>query len=578
LNKFTAERQITERLRGERGPDFVLGDRRVAMVYPSPYAAGMSSLGYQRITMLLREAGISAERCFLPDDVEAHKKSRISPFSYETFTNLGRFPLLAVSFAYENELLGLLEVLELAGIPPLRADRGPGHPKILLGGPISMADPSFLAPFVDAMLLGEAEDTVVPGVSAFFEGDVDEWLAAIEALPGGWVPHSGRPLPVIAKASDTHLPARSAWLCPEAELSDMFLIEGERGCHRMCTFCVMRRTTNGGMRLVGSSDVLGYVPDHARKVGLVGAAISDHPELVGLLSALVDSGRQVSVSSLRADRLAKKPDIARLLRASGAKTLTTASDGASEAIRRTLKKGTTLEHLLVCAEQARELRFDTLKLYMMLGVPGETDADLDELVSELGVLAKAAAPARVVLGVAPFVAKRGTPLHGLPFAGIGVVDARVDRLRRGVRKLSGPTVEIRPTSARWAWIEHALAQGGPEAGLAIYEGWRAGGTFGQLRKALQREEGPGAAGPECSAPLLGARGQAQRGSVTRASKGHGSRAPLRVEPEADQTAGAARAEEIGSQAATKEQRWPEGQKGQVAGASRSMRGGPQSDP
>jgi radical SAM superfamily enzyme YgiQ (UPF0313 family) len=462
----------------------------MAMVYPSPYAAGMSSLGYQRITVLLREAGISAERCFLPDDVDALKRSRISPFTYETFTNLARFPLLAVSFAYENELLGLFELLELAGIPALRAERGPGHPKILIGGPISMADPSFLAPFVDAMLLGEAEDTVVPGVSAFFEGDTDEWLAAIEALPGGWVPGStsdgsSKPLPPIAKASDEHLPARSAWLCPDAELSDMFLIEGERGCHRMCTFCVMRRTTNGGMRLVGASDVLGYVPEHARKVGLVGAAISDHPELVGLLSSLVDSGRQVSVSSLRADRLAKKPDIARLLRVSGARTLTTASDGASEAIRRTLKKGTTLEHLMVCAEQARELRFDTLKLYMMLGVPGETDADIDELVRELGVLARAAAPARVVLGVAPFVAKRGTPLHGLPFAGISVVDARVDQLRRGLRKLSGPNVELRPTSARWAYIEHALAQGGPAAGLAIYEGWRAGGTFGKLRKALQ---------------------------------------------------------------------------------------------
>ncbi|MEQ1502088.1 MAG: radical SAM protein [Myxococcota bacterium] len=453
----------------------------MVMAYPSPYAVGMSSLGFQRITALVREAGIGAERCFLPDDVDGQRRSRVPPLTVETLSPLGGFPLIAVSFAYEVELIGLIELLDLAGIPPLRADRGPGHPRIVLGGPISMASPAFLAPFVDAMVLGEAEDTAVAAIDAGLSLDREAWLAAIEALPGGWVPERGRPIPPIAKASDAHLPARSAWITPDAELSEMFLIEGERGCHRMCTFCVMRRTTNGGMRLVTPERILSLIPDHARKVGLVGAAISDHPQLVELLEVLVASGRQVSVSSLRADRIAKRPRIAELLRQSGARSLTTASDGASEALRKRISKGTSREHLVASAELARSLGYDALKLYMMLGVPGETDGDVDALIDELRAIRAAAHPTRIVMGVAPFVAKRGTPLDGAPFAGIPVVDARVERLRKGTRGIA----EIRPTSARWAWIEYMLAQGGPEAGLAMLAGWRAGGRFADYKRALR---------------------------------------------------------------------------------------------
>ncbi|MCB9686406.1 MAG: radical SAM protein [Alphaproteobacteria bacterium] len=472
---------LRERVRAETGPALPASPHRVAMAYPSPYAVGMSSLGYQRITMLLREAGIAAERVFLPDDPDEHERSGTPPLSCETGTPLGRFPVIAVSFAYETELLGLFRLLDLAGVPVLREERNEHHPRILIGGPITMASPTFLAPFADAMLLGEAEDVVVTAVAEALRQDREAWLDTVAALPGGWVPErDGARLPAMAKASERHLPARSAWLAPEAELSSMFLLEGERGCHRACAFCVLRRTTNGGMRLVDGDRVLSLVPDEARKVGLVGAAISDHPELPRLLEALVASGRQVSVSSLRADRIAKRPGIAHWLRQSGARTLTTASDGASERLRRAMSKGTTHEHLLACAQQAGSLGFDIFKVYMMIGVPGETEADLDELVASTRELAAAARPARLALGVAPFAAKRQTPLDGQPFAGIKVVEERLKRLDRSLRGAA----EVRPASARWAWVEHELAQGGAEAGLAMLTAWRAGGTFSAVKRAL----------------------------------------------------------------------------------------------
>jgi radical SAM superfamily enzyme YgiQ (UPF0313 family) len=456
----------------------------------------MSSLGYQWVLSLLRQEGISAERAMLPDDVAVWRQQRQPLCTMETETPLAHFPVIAVSLAYELELAGLIEALELAGIPPLREDRGPEHPRILLGGPLTFSNPLPAAPFVDAMLLGEAEETALPAVRAALEPDREAFLDAICALPGGFSPErQGELLPLVARASDALLPARSAILAPEAELSDMFLIEGERGCHRGCTFCVMRRSTNGGMRLVEPEHVLSYIPAEARRVGLVGAAISDHPRLVELLARLVESGREVGVSSLRADRVALKPDIARLLRAGGYKTLTVASDAPSQRLRRALSKGTTEQHLLTVAERAREHGYKQLKVYMMVGVPGEQDEDIDELVRFTRELARIHPTA---LGIAPFVPKRNTPLVDAPFAGIKAVEARLDRLNQGLKG----SAELRPTSARWAWVEYRLAQGGAVAGRAVLEAVRRGGSFSAWKRAL--EAVPERAQAESLAPRTGA--------------------------------------------------------------------------
>lgn len=454
----------------------------MALVYPSPYRAAMSSLGYQWIGDRLDRAGLSVERVVLPDDVPGYVKRRQVPVSLETHTPLSSFPVLAVSLAYELEIAGLIQLLELAGIPPRREDRGPGHPAIVLGGPLTFSNPLPAAPFVDAILLGEAEDTAPAAMASWFDHTTRTgWLDEVAALQGAYVPErDGSRLPSIAKASDDDLPARSRILTPLAELSDMFLVEGERGCHRGCSFCVMRRSTNGGMRLVTPERVLDLVPEEARKVGLVGAAISDHPRLVDILEVLVDSGRQVGLSSLRADRIERRPAIAEWLRKSGARTLTVASDGASQRLRKQISKGTVERHLLRCAEITGELGFDVYKVYMMVGLPDETTEDLDELIAFSRELRRASGRTRVALGIAPFVAKRNTPLDGAPFAGIKPVERTLKHLQRSLRG----EVEVRPTSARWAWVEYELAQGGPEAGEAVLEAVHAGGRFADYKRAL----------------------------------------------------------------------------------------------
>ena len=139
---------IARRLANERGNVFTPGPDRVALLYPSPYRAGMSSLGFQWVLHLLRTAGFAAERAFLPDD------DRSPLVTYETRSPLSRFPVIGVSLAYELELAGLVRALERAGIPPLRRDRTPGHPRILLGGPLTFSNPLPAAPSMVHASLG----------------------------------------------------------------------------------------------------------------------------------------------------------------------------------------------------------------------------------------------------------------------------------------------------------------------------------------------------------------------------------------------------------------------------------------
>jgi len=452
---------------------------RVALAYPSPYHVAMSSLGFQTIYREIHaHPGATAERTFLPEDVRAFRRSRLPLFTLESQSPVSGHAVIAFSVAYELELGGLLEMLELAGLPLLAAERTERHPLVVAGGPLTFSNPAPLEPFVDVVVQGEAEELIhllLDAVEAFPARS--RLLSHLADVPGFRVPGVGGDPLHVARSDDTRLPARSQILTPHTELRSMFLIEPERGCSRGCHYCVMRRTTNGGMRTVPPERVVELVPASARRVGLVGAAVTDHPRITGLLRTLVDSGRQVGVSSLRADRLSE--ELVATLRRGGARLLTVASDGASQRMRDLVDRRHSEEQILRAARLAAAAGMQRLKVYTMLGLPLEEEADVDELVRFTRELS---AILPVALGVAPFVPKRHTPLDGAPFAGVRTVETRLARLRAGLQGRA----EVRPTSARWAFVEYMLAQCGPEAGLAAMDARAAGGSFADFRRAFAR--------------------------------------------------------------------------------------------
>lgn len=446
----------------------------IALLYPSPYHTGMSSLGFQTLYRSINaRPGRAAHRAFLPDEIE----SASTILTYETLRPVGDYRVIGLSVAYELELAGVIRALQIAGIPPLARDRGPEHPFILAGGPLTFSNPLPLAPFADVILMGEADDTVHEALDLIFAERGASLLRQIaDAIPSAFVPSLHDEMPPIARADDAHLPARSQITTPDTELRDMFLIEPERGCHRGCTYCVMRRSTNGGMRLFKPEDVLAHVPEHARRVGLVGAATTDHPRITDIVESLVDSGREVGLSSLRADRLNDR--FVAALRKGGQTVLTTAADGASARLRKQIQRRAPDEKLREAAHLVKRHGMRRLKLYMMVGLPDETDEDIDELIDFSLELSRIAP---ISLGIAPFCAKRNTPMDGMPFAGIRTVDARLKRLRKGVKG----RVDLRATSARWAWVEYVLAQGGRAEGEAVIDVVARGGKFRHWKDAFE---------------------------------------------------------------------------------------------
>lgn len=473
------EQAVEARLRGERGTIRKDGVLRVALVYPSPYRVGMSSLGFQTIYRILNDRPDTVcERSFLPDDPAAYRRARTELFTYESKMPVGAADVVAFSVAYEVEVIGLLECLDLAGLPVRAADRGDGWPLVLLGGPLTFSNPLPVAPFADAIVMGEGEELVNIVLDRWQRAtDREAFLDDIARLPGMYVPsRHGEVLRQVAQVADTQLPAYAPIITSDTELSDMHLVENARGCHRGCTFCVMRRTTNGGMRAVPAADVLATIPEYATRVGLVGAATSDHPELLDILRPIVDAGREVGLSSLRADRLS--PEFVELLARGGARTLTVASDGSSARMRKLAKKGIKDEHLIRAAELVRDFGLKQLKLYMVFGYPEETMDDIAEMVEFVGHLSTICP---VALGLSPLVAKKNTPLDGVPFEDARSLEAKIKAVHQGL----GRDVDIRSTSVRWSHIEYQLAQGGWDMADAAEQAWREGGSHGAWKRAFK---------------------------------------------------------------------------------------------
>jgi radical SAM superfamily enzyme YgiQ (UPF0313 family) len=480
MNSWDVVGQIRSRVEAETGILRRPASLRVALCHPSPYSAAMSSLGYQTI---YREINLHpeacAERAFLPENPGDYRKYRLPLLSYESETALSNFPIVAFSIAYELELPGLLEMLDLCGIPLLRQERTEKHPFILVGGPLTNSSPAILAPFADLIILGEGEELIHAFLNEAAGTDKRDLAARFASVPGCYAPGITPDVPPGAKVDDIRLPAYSQIITKHAVLTSMFLIEPERGCSRSCAYCVMRGAISGGMRPVSPDKVLSLIPEYVRRVGLVGAAVTDHPKIAEIVRRIVASGREIGISSLRADRL--NEELVGLLAQGGYKTLTTASDGASQRMRNLVDRKTTERHLIRAAELVRSYGLQRLKLYEIVGLPGETMNDIEELIRFSLELSRIAP---LSLSISSFVAKRNTPLDGAPFEAVSLQMSKLSKIRSGLKG----KVDVKPSSVRWAWVEYMLSQGGQSAGMAAMDAWKDGGSFASWKRALTSRE------------------------------------------------------------------------------------------
>jgi hypothetical protein len=449
---------------------------RIALGYPGSYAVATSSLGFQTVYRAWNRApGICCARFFAPVE---------GPVERPLLTAEDRRPVssaqaVAFSIACETELLWLVRLLEAAGIDPLADRRSEAEPPVIVGGPLTGLDPRLAAPFADAVVVGEAEPALPLLARALVETtDKTTLLDALATTEHGvWIPRHGVEPPKPARATEASLPARAATWSPRAELKNLFLVEATRGCRRGCSFCVLsaRAECAGRFRAAPVERVLDAIPQDAPGVGLVGAAVTDHPAIEELVARIVAAGKRVSLSSIRADRLT--PALAGSLKAGGLRSLTLAADGASESLRRALRKQVSAQDLTRAAEIAAHAGIKRIKLYVMVGLPGETDTDIEELARLVGDLDRRV---RVSIAAQAFVPKPGTPLGGATMEEPATIRRRlklIDRLLRG-------RARVIPTSPRWSWLDWKLAHGAERSALAALRAHERGGAFAAWRSAV----------------------------------------------------------------------------------------------
>jgi len=411
------------------------------LLWPNTYDSGMSSLGFLWALRSLSVPGVmGCERYFAVPAPETTGASP-EPCSLDSGFPVGSCDLVACSISHEPDVLNVLRTFAAAGLPLKAADRGPDAPFTLAGGPLTRSNPEPLTPFFDAVVTGDGEramsllrDAVSAGART--RGQLGEALIGLPELAG---------VPYHAPASS--LPVVSTISTPEAALGDMTLVEVSRGCPKSCTFCIGARA-NGPLRLADIGTIPGRLPADTRGLGIIGAAVSYHPGLEDLLEHAASRGIRAGISSLRADRIDR--NVARLLAATGAEVLTVAADGPSQAARDRIRKDVDEEQLVAAASLAREAGLHAMKVYVMVGLPDESDADIEELAATANRLHRIL-PA--VLSLSVFVPKRNTPLATAPFGPVDAVTRRLALLRK---RLSGG-VRTNAVSAKEALVEYLVS-------------------------------------------------------------------------------------------------------------------------
>nr|WP_279593604.1 radical SAM protein [Pseudodesulfovibrio sp. S3-i] len=444
----------------------------VALTVPGGDKAAISALGWQAVfRTLTEEPGLAVERVF-PDKLGLTDGAE--PRTRESNSPLSSFPVIAWSITFEEDFLSLPRTLRAAGVPPLAAER-PSLPLVIAGGPIAFLNPAPIAPFVDCFWVGEAEDRFINFFDSLkrlvFDGrDKEVILDTVKDMPGVYVPgRSKTPVKRISTGETGPLldPAFSCFISGHAAFRDTMLLEVNRGCPYGCRFCAAGYIYRPP-RLAEIDELKRIVElTDPHKVGLVGTALTDWPDLLAFLKWLNGKKKKFSLSSMRADGITE--ELLMYLRECGIRTITLALEGASERLRRMMSKKLDPKDFLNAVRLCARYGVNHLKLYMIIGWPGETDEDYEEfaLFLEEIVRIRSEEPGgrkkqfmRITIGISSLVPKPFTPFQWSPMMGEKALEARMKQLVKMAKPFKGVTLQHdNPFQAR---LQGLLARGGED--------------------------------------------------------------------------------------------------------------------
>jgi radical SAM superfamily enzyme YgiQ (UPF0313 family) len=486
------------------------GRLRVALAFPNTYYVGMSSLGFQTVYRLFNGIDdVVCERVFLPPKQELRDQiaSGGPLLTLESQTPVASFDVLSFSVSFEWDYTNVVTMLRLAGLPVRSTNRSSRHPLVVIGGAVTFVNPEPLALFADVVAAGEGEVLIPDLVSALRErGNRTEQLTRLASMRGFYVPSlytvnyaqdgtiaafepapgSGAPAVVrkaAVKSTDRLDPPATSVFTPDTEFGSRFLVEVVRGCANLCRFC-WAGYNYLPVRAFPAARILELAAAARRyssRAGLVSIALCDHPEIERILEGLLEMGYSISPASLRLDDLTEP--IVRLLRQSGERSITIAPETGSDRLRRVINKTVTNDEILAAAEIIFANGIDNLKLYYMIGLPTETEDDLEAIrdltVQLKEVMVKHARPrghiGRIVGSVNPLIPKPGTAYQWIPMEDPAVTDKKGRRLRQLLSGIDNVYFNIK--SERHSYYQALLSLGDRRVAATIEAAERNGGQW-----------------------------------------------------------------------------------------------------
>ncbi len=466
------------------------GSLRAAVLFPSQYQVAMANLGFQVVYRILSgHPAWLVDRFFLPPPgIRLGPKEEVP--SFEGHLPLSEFHLVAASISFENDLLNLVRLLEQGGIPARREERDSSHPFVLLGGIVPSANPEPFAPFADAILVGEAEESLFTFLSILEEGWDDEPRRLLERLsqvPGLYLPGLYRslydafgryvgieplgdfvmPIPRVTWNTFSKEGTRSCVTSSSSHFSGMDLVEVSRGCPNLCNFC-MAAHLNRPVRFVERDVLFAHLQDCGDRVGLVGTSIWPPGYVVEVVEQALALGKNVSFSSLRVDAPLA---LFEAMRRGGVLSATLGVEAASEDRRERAGKAFSNQFLEERVLELARMGFENIKLYFMLGLP---PLNLQEEVDEMVVLVKRLAHllrsnrlgTRLSVSVASFVPKPHTPFQREPMAEREALNRAMRRAERALK--SERSIAFTCELPKWSIVQGLVSRGDRLVGEVLY--------------------------------------------------------------------------------------------------------------